>query len=217
MASASIGPSDVLLVVDVQNDFLPGGALAVPGGEAVIAPVNALALAFHHASAPVVLTQDWHPAGHVSFASAHPGRAPRDSLALPDGREQVLWPDHCVQGAPGAALAAALDAPMAELVIRKGFRRDLDSYSAFVEADGTTRTGLAGYLRERGLARVFVAGLAADFCAGFTALDAAAAGFATTMVVDATAAIDVAGSMGRMRDALRRAGVTLTGTATVLG
>ncbi len=216
MALSPIGPGDVLLIVDVQNDFLAGGSLAVPGGGAVIAPINALARAFRDAAAPVALTQDWHPAGHVSFASTHPGRAPRDSLALPDGRRQVLWPDHCVRGTPGAAVAGALDVAHAELVIRKGCRRDLDSYSAFVEADGATRTGLAGYLRERGLARVFIAGLAADFCAGFTALDAAAAGFATTVVGDATAAIDVDGSWERMRDALRRAGVTTVESAALL-
>ena len=216
MARIAPAPTDVLLIVDVQNDFLSGGPLAVPGGEAVIAPINVLARAFDRASAHVVLTQDWHPAGHVSFASAHGDRAPGDTLALPDGRRQVLWPDHCVRGTPGAALAAALVVPGAELVIRKGYRRDLDSYSAFLEADGTTRTGLAGYLRERGLTRVFVAGLATDFCAGWTAVDAARAGFATTMITDAVAGIDVDGSMARMRDALRDAGVMTTDAATLL-
>ncbi len=203
---------DVLLVVDVQNDFLPGGALAVADGDAVLAPINALIERFTH----VVLTQDWHPAGHVSFASRHRGQAPLDALMLDDGRTQVLWPDHCVQGTRGAALADALVADKAELVIRKGYRPDLDSYSAFREADRRTGTGLGGYLRERGLARVFVAGLATDFCAGWTAMDAAAAGFATTLVIDATRAIDLDGSLARARAGMDAAGVTL-GTVADLG
>ncbi len=188
----------------------------MPGGDAVIAPINALAQAFNQASAQVVLTQDWHPVGHISFASTHPGHAPLDELALPDGRSQVLWPDHCVQGTAGAAIATALAVPHAELVIRKGCRRELDSYSAFVEADGTTRTGLAGTLRERGVTRVFVAGLATDFCAGFTAVDAARAGFDTTMITDAVAGIDTAGSMERMRAAMPDAGVGTIDTGLLL-
>ena len=216
MARTLLAPTDVLIVVDVQNDFLPGGSLAVPGGDAVIAPINALAQAFDQASAHVVLTQDWHPVGHISFASTHPGRAPLDDLALPEGRRQVLWPDHCVQGTPGAGIAAALAVPHAELVIRKGCRRELDSYSAFLEADGSTRTGLAGYLRECGVTRVFVAGLATDFCAGFTAVDAARAGFDTTMIADAVAGIDTGGSMVRMRAAMLGAGAGTIDTAALL-
>ena len=196
--------ASVLIIVDVQNDFLPGGTLAVPDGDAVIAPINALASCFDH----LVLTQDWHPPGHVSFASSHEGRNPLDRLRLADGREQVLWPEHCLQGSPGAALAGTLRVDKAELVIRKGYRADLDSYSAFLEADGTP-TGLAGYLRERGATRVVVVGLATDFCAGFTAIDAAHAGFDTMLVEDATRGIDVAGSMARARTAMLSAGVAI--------
>ncbi|MDX7949898.1 bifunctional nicotinamidase/pyrazinamidase [Lichenihabitans sp. Uapishka_5] len=195
--------TDVLLVVDVQNDFLPGGALAVVGGDEIVAPCRDLAGRFAH----VVLTQDWHPAGHVSFASSHSGQTPFGSVALPDGRSQMLWPDHCVQGSPGAALADGLHIPRAELIIRKGYRRALDSYSAFVEADGRTGTGLAGYLRERGLRRVVVCGLATDFCAGWSAIDAARAGFETWLVTDATRGIDAAGSMARAAQDMKAAGV----------
>ena len=202
----------VLIVVDVQNDFLPGGALAVPDGDAVIAPVNALAERFAH----VVLTQDWHPPGHVSFASSHPGRRPLERLRLDDGRDQVLWPDHCLQGSHGAALAEPLRLAKAELVIRKGYRTDRDSYSGFLEADATP-TGLAGYLRERGLTRVVVAGLATDFCAGFTAIDAARAGFETVLVEDATRGIDADGSMARTRVAMAAAGVAIARVAELAG
>ena len=195
--------ADVLVVVDVQNDFLPGGALAVPDGDAVIGPINVLAARFDH----VVLTQDWHPAGHISFASSHSGRVPLEAIALEDGRTQVLWPDHCLQGTPGAALAAGLDILQAELIIRKGYRRGLDSYSAFMEADGCTPTGLAGYLRERGFLRAVVVGLATDFCVNWTALDARAAGFATVVVEDATRGIDTGGSMAAAWTAMEAAGV----------
>jgi nicotinamidase/pyrazinamidase len=160
--AGGIGPSDVLIVVDVQNDFCPGGRLAVPGGDEVVMPINRLAAGFAH----VVLTQDWHPAGHHSFASSHPGRAPFEAVTAAYG-PQVLWPDHCVQGSAGAVFHPALDVPHAALVLRKGFRREIDSYSAFYENDRTTQTGLAGYLRERGLARVFLAGLPSiSACAG---------------------------------------------------
>ncbi|HEY8383548.1 MAG TPA: bifunctional nicotinamidase/pyrazinamidase [Microvirga sp.] len=182
--------SDVLIVVDVQNDFLPGGALAVPDGDAVIAPINGLAQRFRH----VILTQDWHPAGHISFASSHPGRQPFERVDLAYG-PQVLWPDHCIQGTPGAALAAGLQVPHAELVIRKGYYDHTDSYSGFMEADRRTRTGLGGYLRERGLKRVFCAGLATDFCVSWTALDAQAAGFETYVIDDASRGIDTGGSL----------------------
>lgn len=193
---------DVLLVVDVQRDFLPGGALAVPDGDAVVAPINALAERFGH----VVLTQDWHPAGHVSFASSHPGRAAFETVQLGYGA-QVLWPEHCVQGTAGAALAEGLCVPRAEMVIRKGFYQGVDSYSAFVEADRTTKTGLAGYLRERGLGRITVVGLATDFCVAWTALDAKAAGFEVFVVEDACRAIDVDGSLARAWADMAAAGV----------
>lgn len=205
-------PGDVLLVVDVQVDFLPGGPLAVPDGDAVIAPVNRIGVAFGH----VVLTQDWHPVGHASFAASHPGRAPFDEVELSYGR-QVLWPTHCVQGTPGAALAAGLDLPRAELVIRKGCRAGVDSYSAFTEADRRTPTGLAGYLRERGVRRVFLAGLATDFCVGRSAIDARAAGFEAYVIEDACRAINAAGSLDRAWIAMGQAGVGRISTAALPG
>jgi nicotinamidase/pyrazinamidase len=197
--------SDCLIVVDVQVDFLPGGALAVPDGDAVIPVINALAKRFP----TVVLTQDWHPGDHLSFAAAHPGRAPFETVELAYGT-QVLWPVHCVQGTPGAALAAGLDVPQAVLIQRKGANRAVDSYSAFREADRTTDTGLAAWLKARGIERVFVCGLATDFCVAWTALDARAAGFATVLVDDAGRAIDLAGSLAAAREALAKAGVTTT-------
>lgn len=205
-------PGDVLLVVDVQADFLPGGALAVPDGDAVIGPVNRLGAVFGH----IVLTQDWHPPGHVSFAASHPGRAPFDEIGLPYGR-QVLWPTHCVQGTPGAALAAGLDLPRAELVVRKGCRADVDSYSAFTEADRRTSTGLAGYLRERGARRVFLAGLATDFCVGWSAMDARAAGLEAYVIEDACRGINAAGSLDLAWTAMEQAGVGRTSTAALHG
>ncbi len=195
-------PDDALLVVDVQGDFLPGGTLAVPDGDAVIGPVNRLGARFGH----VLLTQDWHPAGHVSFAASHPGLAPFDTVELHYGR-QVLWPTHCVQGTPGAALASGLDLPRAELIIRKGFRTGVDSYSAFTEADRHTPTGLAGYLRERGLRRLFLAGLATDFCVAWSAMDAVSAGFEAWVVEDACRGIDTGGSLGQAWQAMGRGGV----------
>ena len=186
----SVRETDVLLVVDVQVDFLPGGALAVPEGDAVVGPCNALLGRFPHA----VLTQDWHPAGHASFHTSHPGRAPFGTVAMPYG-PQVLWPEHCVQGTPGAAFAPGLDAARAELVIRKGHTRAVDSYSAFLEADRTTRTGLAGALRERGFTRVVLCGLATNFCVAWSALDARAAGFEAVVVEDAVRGIDRDGSV----------------------
>ena len=180
---------DVLLLVDVQYDFCPGGALAVPDGDAVVPVVNRLAARFRH----VVLTQDWHPAGHSSFASGHAGKAPFDTVDMDYG-PQILWPDHCVQGTPGADLHAGLTVPHAELVLRKGYRAAIDSYSAFFENDHRTPTGLGGYLRERGLGRVFLAGLALDFCVLYSALDARRLGFEAVVIEDACRAIDVAGS-----------------------
>jgi len=194
---------DFLLVVDVQNDFLPGGALAVPDGGAVVPVINALALRFAHAA----LTQDWHCLGHLSFASSHPGRAAYETIELPYGT-QVLWPEHCVQATPGAEFSAALRTPRAELVVRKGYRREIDSYSAFCEADRITPTGLTGYLRERGFTRVFLAGLATDFCVAYSAVDARAAGFAVAVVEDACRAIDIAGSLATAWARMNEAGVT---------
>ncbi|WP_414470896.1 nicotinamidase [Microvirga sp. M2] len=201
------GDADVLVVVDVQYDFLPGGALAVPDGDAVVAPINRLAKAFRH----VVLTQDWHPKGHASFASSHPGRKPFEATELAYG-PQVLWPDHCIQGTPGADLSRALDIPHAQLVIRKGYNADIDSYSGFKEADRKTSTGLEGYLKERGFRRVFCAGLATDFCVAWTAIDAAGAGFESYLIEDASRAIDAGGSLARARRDWNAAGVRTIGS-----
>jgi len=196
---------DCLIVVDVQSDFLPGGALAVPKGDEIVPLVGPLAARF----ANVVLTQDWHPATHVSFAANHPGRAPFETIGLAYGR-QVLWPTHCVQGSAGAALAAGLDVDHAFLILRKGCDGRIDSYSAFREADRATDTGLAALLRARGIERVFVCGLATDFCVAWTAQDAAAAGFETVVVEDVCRAIDLDGSLDAARAAMRAAGVTFT-------
>jgi nicotinamidase/pyrazinamidase len=195
---------DVLVVVDVQNDFCPGGALAVPDGDAVVPAINRIAPNYDH----IVLTQDWHPPGHRSFASAHPGRAPYERVAMPYG-EQVLWPDHCIQDTPGAALHAGLRLPAAQLVLRKGFRAGIDSYSAFFENDQRTPTGLAGYLRERGLRRVVLTGLATDFCVAWSALDARRLGFDAVVLLEACRAIDLDGSLARALARMRQAGVTL--------
>jgi nicotinamidase/pyrazinamidase len=191
-----------LIVVDVQNDFLPGGALAVPRGDEVVPVVNRLVGQFDN----VVLTQDWHPRNHASFASSHPGRKPFETIDLPYGR-QVLWPDHCVQGTPGAAFHAGLDAVKAQLVVRKGFHRDIDSYSGFLEADRRTATGLAGYLRERGLTELYLCGLATDFCVAWTALDARRAGFEVAVVEDACRAIDLDGSLQKAWQDMAASGV----------
>ncbi|GLS43825.1 nicotinamidase [Methylobacterium brachythecii] len=189
-------------MVDVQNDFLPGGALAVPDGDAVIAPINRLARHAPH----VVVTQDWHPTGHVSFASRHPGKMPFGKIALPYG-DQALWPDHCVQGSPGAELAPGLEVSRAGLILRKGTQPGVDSYSAFLEADRTARTGLAAYLRERGLTRLVLTGLATDFCILWTALDARAEGFDVVLVEDAVRGIDADGSVSRALETMAQAGV----------
>jgi nicotinamidase/pyrazinamidase len=208
----AIGASDVLVVVDVQNDFCPGGSLAVPHGDEVVAPINRLAAKFAH----VVLTQDWHPAGHLSFASSHRGRQPFESITVAHG-PQVLWPDHCVQGTAGAAFHPALDIPHAALVIRKGFRPAIDSYSAFYENDRTTPTGLAGYLRERGLARVFLAGLAFDFCVRYSAEDARRLGLEVIVIEDACRGIDLAGSVEATRASFAERGVRCVGAGGRLG
>lgn len=193
---------DVLIVIDVQNDFCPGGALAVPRGDEVIGPILRAAQRFEH----VVLTQDWHPRGHGSFASSHAGRKPLDRVEMAYG-EQTLWPDHCVQGTWGAELHKALDVAKAELILRKGLRVEVDSYSAFYENDRVTPTGLAGYLRERGLKRAFFAGLAYDFCVGFSALDARRLGLEALVLREACRAIDVGGSEALMEARLGEAGV----------
>jgi nicotinamidase/pyrazinamidase len=208
----TIGPSDVLIVVDMQNDFCPGGRLAVPAGDEVVAPINALAAKFAH----VVLTQDWHPAGHHSFASSHAGRQPFETIDVAYGA-QVLWPDHCVQGTGGAAFHAALDIPHAALVIRKGFRRAIDSYSAFHENDRATPTGLAGYLRERGFARAFLAGLAFDFCVRYSAEDARRLGFEAIVIEDACRGIDLGGSVAATRASFAACGVRCVGVGEVVG
>ena len=198
-----ITSQDALLVVDVQIDFCPGGALPVPDGDAVIPVILSLAGQFGH----LLLTQDWHPPGHCSFASSHPGRQPFDLDPVSGER---LWPDHCVQGTRGAELHPALHLPQAELILRKGFRQEIDSYSAFFENDRTTPTGLAAYARERGFQRFFFAGLAFDFCVGFSALDARRCGFEAVVIRDACRGIDADGSMAAMESDLLRAGVTLT-------
>ncbi len=191
-----------LVIVDVQNDFIPGGALAVPRGHEVVPLINRLAARFEN----VILTQDWHPRGHASFASSHAGRKPFETIELPYGT-QVLWPDHCVQGTSGAAFHPDLDITRAQLVIRKGYHRDIDSYSGFLEADRKTSTGLAGYLRERGLKTLYVCGLATDFCVAWTALDGRRAGFDVCVIEDASRAIDLEGSLARAWRDLAAAGV----------
>jgi nicotinamidase/pyrazinamidase len=203
--------NDVLLVVDIQNDFCPDGALAVPHGDEVVPIVNRLAGQFRH----VVLTQDWHPPDHGSFASLHPGRKPFDVIEVAYG-PQILWPDHCVQGTEGAEFRADFDVPQAQLIIRKGFRREVDSYSAFRENDHTTPTGLAGYLRERGLARVFVAGLAFDFCVRYSAEDAHAHGFEVVVIEDACRGIDVDGSVEATRRQLAELDIEVIESGQVL-
>jgi nicotinamidase/pyrazinamidase len=195
---------ETLIVIDVQNDFCPGGALAVAGGDEIVPLVNDMIGRFAH----VILTQDWHPEGHSSFASQHAGKNPFETMAMPYG-EQTLWPDHCVQGSEGAAFHAGLEWTKAELVIRKGFRKGIDSYSAFFENDHKTPTGLAGYLRERGISRVTLAGLATDFCVAYSALDAARSGFEATVVMDACRAIDLGGSLATMTEKMKEAGVIL--------
>jgi len=196
------GPTDVLLVIDVQNCFTPGGSLAVKDGDTIIPLINKLGGYFEH----VVLTQDWHTPGHVSFASSHSGKKPFEAIKLPYG-DQVLWPDHCVEGTPGAELHPALKIPHAQLIIRKGYRREIDSYSAFMEADGKTPTGLAGYLKERGLTDCYFAGLATDFCVAWSALDARKAGFNAAVIEDACRGIDVQGSMAKAWADMQAAGV----------
>ncbi len=202
---------DCLIVVDVQNDFCPGGALAVPRGDEIVPLVNRIAQRFP----TVVLTQDWHPAGHASFASSHPGRKPFETIRLRYGK-QVLWPDHCVQGTPGAAFHAALETGGAQLVIRKGHHAKVDSYSAFLEADRKTRTGLDGYLKSRGVKRVYCVGLATDFCVAWTALDARRYGLQAAVIEDACRAIDTEGSLAAAWRSMQEAGVKRLAAASLL-
>lgn len=199
-----ISSRTALLVIDVQNDFIPGGQLPVPEGDQIVPLINRIAGHFNQ----VIIAQDWHPKGHASFASSHPGRQPYDVIRLPYG-EQKLWPDHCVQATPGAEFHPELDLPHAQLVIRKGCNPDIDSYSAFLEADRRTPTGLSGYLQERAIDTVYMAGLALDFCVMFSALDARAAGFNTFVVLDACRAIDLNGSLAAAMERMESAGVGL--------
>ena len=205
-----VGPKDCLLVVDVQKDFTRGGSLEVPDAEAVVPLINLLARRFVN----VVITQDWHTAGHASFASSHAGRKPFETIELPYGT-QVLWPDHCVQDTPGAELHERLDVPHAQLVLRKGFHPQIDSYSVFLEADRRTHTGLSGYLALRGIDRVFFAGLTTDFCVAWSALDARRFGFAAVVLEDACRAIDTQGSLASAWAAMRAAGVERARTVQV--
>ena len=210
--AAPIKPASdsVLIVVDVQNCFVTGGTLAVKGGEQVVPIINKLAKVFDN----VVVTQDWHTVGHASFASSHPGKKPFEMTKLRYGN-QVLWPDHCVQGTQDAALHKDIDIPQAQLVIRKGFHKDTDSYSAFTEADGKTSTGLAAYLKARGIKEVYVAGLATDFCVAWTALDARKAGFKAAVIEDASRGIDLNGSVAKAWADMAKAGVRRVQSADI--
>jgi nicotinamidase/pyrazinamidase len=208
----AITPQDVLVIVDVQYDFLPGGSLAVAGGDEIVPLVNKLATRFRN----VVFTQDWHPADHISFASQHEGKAPFETIELDYGT-QVLWPDHCVWQTRGAELSRDLNVPHAQLIIRKGYNRAIDSYSGFQEADRETLTGLAGYLSERDVGRLFVVGLATDFCVAWTALDGAAGGFDVTVIEDATRAIDANGSLEQAWADMEAAGVSRIQSRDILG
>ena len=209
-ATFAVGEQNILLVVDIQNDFCPGGGLAVPRGDEVVRSINGLAAKFAH----VALTQDWHPRGHLSFASSHPGKQPYQTIEVAYGT-QVLWPDHCVQGTAGAAFRKDLAIPHAELVLRKGYHREIDSYSAFYENDRKTRTGLAGYLRERGFRRVFLAGLAFDFCVRYSAEDARREGFQAIVVEDACRGIDIDGSMAATRELFKTLGIRCVSADTI--
>lgn len=205
-------PDRALLVIDIQNDFTPGGALAVPHGDAIVPLVNRIAEGFRN----VVMSQDWHPAGHISFASSHPGEKPFDIIELPYG-PQVMWPDHCIQGSHGAEFHPQVDIPHTQLIVRKGGNPLVDSYSAFFEADRKTTTGLAGALREKGITSVYVVGLALDFCVTWTALDARREGFTTYVVLDACRAIDSNGSLELAMAELEQAGVIFMESRQLLG
>jgi nicotinamidase/pyrazinamidase len=206
----TITANDVLLVVDVQNDFCPGGLFPVPHGDEVLAPNNRLSRRFEH----VVLTQDWHPPRHISFASSHNGCLPYETVEVGYGKQR-LWPDHCIQGTPGAELHKGLDIPHAALVLRKGFRPHIDSYSAFFENDRMTPTGLAGYLRERGFIRVFIAGLAFDYCVRYSAEDAKRLGIAVSIVEDACRPFGVQGSLDAARRSIAEHGIGMIESAAI--
>jgi nicotinamidase/pyrazinamidase len=201
-SKAKPGDRDLLVVVDVQNDFIPGGALAVKEGDQIVPLVNTIAAGFKH----VILTQDWHTPGHISFASAHAGKKPFETVTLAYGT-QVLWPDHCVQGTPGADFHKDLKIPHAELIIRKGYRQQMDSYSAFFEADGKATTGLTGYVRDRGFRNLYFVGLATDFCVCWSALDARKVGLQAAVIEDACRGIDTGGSLGKAWAQMQKAGV----------
>ncbi len=207
----TLQPTDTLLVVDVQNDFCPGGALAVTDGDAIIPTINSLAKKFDH----VILTQDWHPTQHISFASTHANTKPYTTIEAPYGT-QTLWPDHCVQNTRGAAFHPALSIPHAELILRKGFRRHIDSYSAFLENDHQTRTGLSGYLKDRNLTRLFLCGLAYDFCVGYSALDGKALGFETIVIEDATRPVNLPNSVAETNAAFAAAGIPRIQSAEII-
>ena len=207
-----IRPTDALLIIDMQRDFLPGGALAVAEGDAILPGINTLAEHFEH----VILTQDWHPRNHISFASSHLGKHPfTDTIEAPYGT-QTLWPDHCIQGTPGGELDPGLSIPHAELILRKGFRKNIDSYSAFTENDRVTTTGLAAYLQARGLNRLFFTGLAYDFCVGFSALAAARLGFESIVIEDLSRAVNLPNSVGATNTAFAVAGVQRISSAELL-
>jgi nicotinamidase/pyrazinamidase len=208
----TIGERDLFLVVDMQNDFCPGGKLAVPHGAEVVPLINAIAAKFAH----VVLTQDWHPGGHLSFASSHPGKKPFESIEAAYG-SQVLWPDHCVENTAGAAFHSDLAIPHAELVLRKGYHREIDSYSAFYENDRETPTGLSGYLGERGFKRVFLAGLAFDFCVRYSAEDAVREGFEAIVIDDACRGIDLEGSIAATREVFAKLGIYSVSAGEIAG
>ena len=205
------GDDDVLVVIDVQNGFMPGGTLPVLDGDQVVPVINRLAPAFRH----VVITQDWHTQGHISFASSHPGKKPFETVQLPYG-PQVLWPDHCIQGTPDADLHKDLTIPHAELIIRKGYRQHVDSYSEFLEADREATTGLTGYLKERGLKNVYFVGLATDFCVAWSALDATRAGFSASVIEDATRAIDTDGSLTKAWRDMATTGVARISSSEII-
>lgn len=209
----TLRPSDALLVIDMQTDFLPGGPLGVQEGDQIIPGINALAARFEH----VLLTADWHPGGHISFASSHAGKKPFTDTVDAHYGSQSLWPDHCLQGTPGAEIAPALKIPHAELLLRKGFRREIDSYSAFVENDKHTRTGLSGFLRERELKRLFFCGLALDYCVGHSALDAVRLGFEAIVVDDLTRAVGLPGTVDHMRSAFASHNVRLCTSSFITG
>jgi nicotinamidase/pyrazinamidase len=215
MPEMILKPGDALLVIDPQPDFMPGGALAVEDGHEIVPLANALIRRFAEAGSPVAVTQDWHPPDHASFASTH-AETPFSTKELHYG-EQTLWPDHCVQGSPGAALHPALEADLAVLILRKGMNRGVDSYSAFVEADGKTTTGLAALLSARGVKRVFACGLATDFCVAASALDARKAGFEAFVIEDACRAIDADGSLDAAWARMTAAGVKRIESREILG